>query len=402
MDINLIEKKLEKKFKELEDIALFNQQKVLDAFKKNKVSLANFNGTTGYGYSDVGRETLEKVFATVFKAEAGLVSPHISCGTTALTLTLFGLLRPNDLLLSIADEPYDTLTEVISGERNGSLKDFKIDYKCVPLKNGELDQTQIFKAVKKHKPKVIYLQRSRGYAWRNSILVEEMEPIFSECKKISPNSIIVVDNCYGEFTEKVEPTEVGADVCVGSLIKNPGAGIAPNGAYIVGKENLIDLIAGKLNSPSLKREVGSFEQGYRLFYQGLFLAPHVVKECLKGVMLATSIFSELGFEVLPNINRPLSDIVCSVKFNDRDKLIKFIQTIQFNSPVDSFVLALPWAMPGYTDEVIMASGSFVAGSSIELSADAPIRPPYIAYMQGGLTYEHIKIALTNVLNELNK
>jgi len=402
MDINLIEQSLENKFKNLENIALFNQEKVLNAFKNNKVSLANFSGTTGYGYGDIGRETLEKIFADIFKTEAGLVSPHISCGTTALTLTLFGLLRPNDLLLSIADEPYDTLTEVISGEGNGSLKDFKIDYKFIPLKNGELDSESIFKAVKKHKPKVIYLQRSRGYAWRNSILVEEMQPIFSECKKISPNSIIVVDNCYGEFTQTKEPTEVGADICVGSLIKNAGGGIAPNGGYVVGKEKYVDLIAGKLNSPSLNREVGSFEQGYRLFYQGVFLAPHVVKECLKGVMLVAKVFGELGYEVLPNIDRPLSDIVCSIKFNNKDKLIKFIQTIQFNSPVDSFVLALPWAMPGYTDEVIMASGSFVGGSSIELSADAPIRPPYIAYMQGGLTYEHIKIALKNVLKELVK
>lgn len=402
MDINQIEKSLSKKFAELDELALFNQEKVLNAFKKNKVSVAHFNGTTGYGYSDIGRDTLGQILADIFKAEAGLVSPHISCGTTALTLTLFGLLRPGDLMLSIADEPYDTLKDVISGKGNGSLKDFKINYKYIPLKNRKLNTDKILSMVKELKPKMVYLQRSRGYAWRSSILPEEMEPIFKQIKKISPKSIIVVDNCYGEFTRELEPTEVGADVCVGSLIKNPGAGIAPNGGYVVGKANLIDLIAGKLNSPSLKREVGSFEQGYRLFYQGLFLAPHVVKECLKGVMLASKIFTELGFEVLPRVKDELSDIVCSIKFNDKDKLIKFVQTIQFNSPVDSFVLALPWEMPGYADEVIMASGSFVSGSSIELSADAPIKPPYIAYMQGGLTYEHIKLALTNVVKELEK
>jgi len=398
--ITEIEQKNRKMFAYFEDIALFNQEKVLKAFQKNKVAGRHFAGTTGYGYDDVGRDTLAKVFADVFGAEKAIVSPLFTCGSHAISTALFGLLRPGDVLLSVAGKPYDTLDETIfgkEGENNGSLKDFGVQYTQVDLKDGVLDEKTILRAVSEKKPKVVYLQKSRGYAWRNSISVAEMAKLFTKIRKIDANCFIMVDNCYGEFTEKQEPIEVGADVAVGSLIKNPGGGLAPTGGYIAGTTRAIDLIAGRFTSPSLGLAVGSYENGYRNFYHGLFLAPHTVLQALKGTLLIGTVMESLGHEVFPASNQKTFDIVKSIQMKSKEELIKFVQMIQKLSPVDSFAVPMPWAMPGYTDEVIMAAGTFVAGSSIELSCDSPIRKPYIAYLQGGLTYEHAKLVALELL-----
>ncbi len=394
------ESMIKPQFEEIERISLVNQAKVLGAFKKLKIALRHFSGTTGYGYDDIGRDTLCDLYASVFGAEKAIVSQNITCGSHALKVALYGLLRPGDTLLSVTGKPYDTLDETIFGTTidNGSLKDFGIKYEQIDLLGAKLDSAKILEAAKKN-PKVIYFQRSKGYAWRDAMSVKEFGDMFKAIRKVNKSSIIMVDNCYGEFVEEQEPSDVGANVVVGSLIKNPGGGIVATGGYIVGDRDAIDMIASSYTSPSLKLEVGSNELGYRLIYQGLFLAPHTVSQALKGSLLIGAVMTKLGYDVMPKVDSKMYDIIRSVKFNKKEELIAFCKEIQANSPIDSYVTPEPWAMPGYTSEVIMAAGTFVQGASIELSCDAPIREPYILYLQGGLTYEHVKLALIGCLEK---
>ena len=398
--IEICEEKLQPYFKQLEEIALFNQNKVLQAFKDKKIALRHFNGTNGYGYDDNGRDTLAKVYAQVFDAEKAIVSPNIVSGTHALTLGLFGILRPNDIFLSITGKPYDTLDETINGSQIGSLKDFGVRFESIELENGIINYPKIKDFICKNTVKMVYLQRSRGYEWRNALSISEIKKAVDFLREIGFNGCIFVDNCYGEFVEKQEPTSVGADVIAGSLIKNPGGGLAVTGGYLAGKEKYITLIENRLTSPSIGGEVGSYAYGYQYFYQGFFIAPHVVLQALKGNMLFGAVMKEKGYETSPNAYSIPYDITRSVKLPTEQKLIDFIQSIQSFSPVDSFVTLYPWDMPGYNHQVIMAAGCFVQGSSLELSADAPIKEPYIAYLQGGLTYEHCKIVLNDILNKI--
>ena len=396
MDIKLIEQceeQLKDQFKIAEDTALYNQKKVLDAFKKNKVALRHFSGSTGYGYGDEGRDVLNRLVADIFGAEAAICSPLIVSGTHAISLCLYGVLRPGDAVLSVTGEPYDTLTDVIRGKDNGSLSDYGIRFISVGLKNGKFDKEKIADILKREKPAMVYLQRSRGYEWREALSIDDIAEMVIFLRKQGFGGCIMLDNCYGEFIEKREATEVGVNLMAGSMIKNPGGGIAPTGGYIAGDKKYVDAVFNRLTAPSIGAEVGSYFAGYQYFYQGLFIAPHTVLQAVKGAMLTAAVLSAAGYETSPTAGELPKDIITSVKFGDKDKLISFIQAIQENSPIDSFVEVLPWDMPGYEDQVIMAAGCFVQGSSIELSADAPIRPPYIAYMQGGLTYEHCKLAL---------
>ncbi len=393
-----IENELADQFKRIDDIAFYNQKKVLNAFKECKVSSQCFSGTTGYGYGDLGRDRLGEVFAKTFNTQKAIVSPHLTCGTHTISTVLYGLLRHGDMLLSITGLPYDTIQSTIFGKGNSSLEDYGIIYKQIDLKeDSSFDVEKISKLVKKYKPKVVYLQRSKGYTNRKALAPSDMEEVFKLIKKLSPNSFIVVDNCYGEFVDKLEPTDVGADVIMGSLIKNPGGGLAQTGGYIAGSEKAIDLIATRYTNPSLKLEVGSYEMGYRMFYQGFFLAPHVVAQSLKGALLIGAVMEEKGFKVSPSNDIIMQDIVKAVSFDKAEDLIKFVQTVQTSSPVDGYVVPMPWDMPGYKDQVIMAAGTFVGGASIELSCDGPIRKPYIAYIQGGLTYEHVKVLAEKLL-----
>lgn len=384
-------------FKRLDQISLHNQKKVIDAFGDNGLALRHFNGTSGYGSDDAGRQTLNKVVAKVFGADKALVSPLIVSGTHAITLALFGVLRPNDRVLAVTGQPYDTLKDVIYKENVGSLKDFGVTFDTVDLKNNDFDTEKIIKYLTNNKVKMVYIQRSRGYAWRPALSIAQIERVCKLVKKVSPDSVIFCDNCYGEFVETLEPTQVGVDYCAGSFIKNIGGGIAPTGGYIVGRGDLIDLVAGRLTAPSIGDEVGSYTPGYRLFFQGLFLAPHIVNQALKTSTLFSSVLSDCGYEVTPKVGDHLGDIVCSIRLNDPDKAIAFCQAVQQTSPVDGFVVPEPWEQPGYTDKVIMAAGCFVQGASIELSCDGPIREPYIVYLQGGLTIEHGILALERVL-----
>lgn len=393
-------KKTVKRFEKLDEISLNNQKKVISAFAKHKVSLRHFNGTSGYGLDDVGRDTLCEVVADFFGAEKALVSPHIASGTHALTLALFGVLRPNDVVLSVTGEPYDTLSDVIYKKGIGSLADFSVKFDNIPLVEGDFDYKSIKSYLTENDVKMVYIQRSRGYAWRLALSMAQIDKLCKFVRDINPNCIIMCDNCYGEFVETLEPTQVGCDMCAGSFIKNIGGGIAPTGGYVVGRADLMDLVAGRLTSPSIGGEVGSYTAGYRLFYQGVFCAPHVVNQALKTCLLFSTALSELGYEVLPKLNDHLGDIVCSVKLNNGDKLVKFCQAVQSVSPVDAYVAPIPWEQPGYNDAVIMAAGCFVQGSSIELSCDGPMREPYIAYIQGGITLEHGIIALEQVLDKL--
>lgn len=399
MTIQQIENDLKEQFSQIDEISFFNQKKVIEAFRENRVSTNMFAGTTGYGYDDKGRDTLCKLFADVFGGEAGIVSPLLTCGTHTISTALFGLLRPGDYLLSITGDLYDTLEETLLGKGNGSLQDFGVKYEKVELDENEFDFDKIQKRVKKLKPKVVFIQRSRGYSARKALSVEQIGKACQFVKKNCPNCFVVVDNCYGEFVEKTEPTQHGADVIVGSLIKNAGGGLAPTGGYIVGTKKAIDLISKRFTCPSLGMEVGSFEMGYRLFYQGLFMAPHIVAQALKGSLLIGKVMEEKGYKTLPETDQPSSDIIRSIVMGNEQDLIKFVQTIQKFSPVDSFVTPMPWDMPGYDDQVIMAAGTFVGGASIEMSCDSPIRAPYIAYFQGALTYEHAK-AVAEELNNL--
>lgn len=400
--IEIAETKAKAAFDEIESRALFNQKKVLDAYRNARISYYHFNPTSGYGYSDAGREKLSEVFAEVFGAESAIVSPNIVSGTHALTIAMFGLLKSGDLLLSATGSPYDTLQEVISGKDNGSLADYEINYDEIQLKDGGIDREALESYVREKKPTVVMLTRSRGYAWRDALTTADIAAAADIIKRNSPKSVVLVDNCYGEFVETREPTQCGADVIVGSLIKNAGGGLAPTGGYIAGKSDLIAKIGYRLTSPSIGNEVGSYAASYMPFFQGLFLAPIVTKNALKSAILASNVFTELGFEALPEPGKMPGDIICSIKFNAPEPMINFIQSIQYLSPVESYATPEPWDMPGYTDQVIMAAGTFVQGASIELSADGPVRAPYIAYLQGALTYEHGKLAISEFLSRYDK
>lgn len=387
-------------FKKLDDIAFFNQNKVLEAFREIGVSPRHFFPSTGYGYDDSSRDTLNKLFANIFKTEDAIVSPLIASGTHALTIALFGLLKPKDLMLCISGKPYDTLDEVIFGVNNGSLKDYLIEYNQIDLKDNKIDIETLDLKLQTVKPKIVYLQRSRGYEWRDALSISDIELAVKTVRKHYSDVLIVLDNCYGEFVEKIEPTEIGVNVMIGSLIKNAGGGIAPTGAYIVGDKKSIEDISFRLTSPSIGKEVGSYNSSYVPFYQGVFLAPTVVRNAIKGAILVGFVFEKLGYEVSPKLDSLPKDIIRAIKFKTEEELIAFCQAVQYASPVDSNVTPYPWDMPGYNHQVIMAAGTFIQGASIELTADSPIKAPYIAYMQGGLTYEHIKIALINCLEFL--
>ena len=390
--------KLQAQFERIDNVALCNQQKVLNAFYEYGIELRHFYGTSGYGYDDVGRDALNKVFAKVFGTEDAIVTPRFTCGTHAISTTLFSLLKSGDSALSISGKVYDSLHGVIKGE--GSLEEFGISFDCVDLIDGQFDFETIKYVLASRKIQMVYIQRSRGYDDRNALSIEQIEKACSFVKTISPDTFIMVDNCYGEFTAEKEPIEVGADVCVGSLIKNLGGGIAPTGGYVCGTQKLVNLVWRRFSTPTLLGEVGSFELGYRLFYQGLFLAPHTVAQALKTIYLFAQCLTDAGYDVTPSPDQIYGDIVLSVKLQDRVKLIDFCQAIQSQSPVDARAVPTPWAMPGYSDEVIMAAGCFVQGSSIELSCDGPMRPPFIAYLQGGVTFEHGIIACGAVLDRL--
>lgn len=387
-------------FDEISETALYNQEKVLNSFFKNKVNYSHFNPTTGYGYDDIGRDNLNRIFADVFGAEDALVSPLIANGTHALTLALFGLLRPGDLLYSIAGKPYDTLDDVINGEGNGSLKEFGIKYIYTDFYDSGFDLEAIKQVLTEQDPKVVFIQRSKGYLWREALSIEAIAAIIGFIRNLKPDVIIMVDNCYGEFTEKKEPCEVGADLAVGSLIKNPGGGIAPTGGYIVGRKSVIEQISYRLTAPSLGSEVGSYAAGYRLFYQGLFMAPSVVSNVLKFNVVASKVLTECGCKTMPESGKRPYDIINSVKFDTATELIEFCRIIQSVSPIDSYVTPEPWDMPGYPHQVIMAAGTFVQGASLELTADGTVREPFVAYLQGGLTYEHCILALEKVLSKM--
>lgn len=399
--IEKAEKIAETLFKVIDgDIALYNQKKVLDAFREHRVATRHFTSTTGYGYDDIGRDTLCNVFATVFGAESAIVSPNLVSGTHALTVALFGLLRPNDTLLCITGAPYDTLREVIGGDNIGSLKDYGVKYDEIALKDYQIDYDAIGSYLENNSPKVVMITRSRGYEWRDALSIADIEKTINFVRKYNKNAVIMVDNCYGEFIDKLEPTQVGADIAVGSLIKNAGGGIAPTGGYIVGKKQWVEQIGYRLTAPSIGMEVGSYNSSYMPFYEGLFLAPATVANAVKGTVLACIALNLMGFEVKPNPMTLPKDVICSIKFNTAEELITFIQGVQYSSPIDSYVTPEPWAMPGYDHEVIMAAGTFVQGASIELSADAPIKEPYIAYLQGGLTYQHFRIALSECIDRI--
>lgn len=407
MDIKELSDKCEKEliseYKLIDDICEYNSNKVLNAFINNRVSESHFNSTTGYGYNDLGREVIEKIYSEVLKGEDALVRSQFISGTHALTVTLFALLRPNDTLLSITGKPYDTLEEVIGiVDNSSSLKSYNINYEQIDLINDDFDYDLIEKRLKESFIKLIEIQRSKGYSTRKSISISKLERVISFIKNISPSTIIMIDNCYCEFVNKKEPLEVGADIIVGSLIKNLGGGITPNGAYICGGKDLIELCASRLNVPGEGKEVGPSLGMNKLLLQGLFLAPSVVKSSVKTAIFTSKMLEELGYQVEPRHNDERVDIVQNIIFNDPDKLIKYCQGIQSASPIDSYVKPVPWDMPGYTDKVVMASGSFTQGSSIELSCDGPIRSPYIAYQQGSLTYEYGKIAVIKAISEINK
>lgn len=376
-------------------------EELLNIFHKNNVSTSHFDSTTGYGYGDQGREVIEKVYAELFKAEDALVRTQFISGSHALTVALFSILRPNDILLSITGTPYDTLHEVIGIKDNpSSLKSFNINYEQIDLINNEFDTEKILTCLKNKSIKMIEIQRSKGYSTRKTISIEQIAKIIKEIRQVDQNVIIMIDNCYCEFVEKTSPIEVGADIVVGSLIKNLGGGIATNGAYIVGKKDLITLAAERLNLPGEGKEVGPTLNMNRQIIQGLFMAPSVVASSLKTAVFTSYLLEKLGYEVEPKYNEYRSDIVQNIIFHNREDLIKYVQGIQLASPIDSNALPLPWDMPGYADQVIMASGSFTQGSSIELSADGPIRPPYIAYQQGSLTYEYGKLGVIKAIEYL--
>lgn len=396
-------KELKPRFEVIDEVAEYNQLKVLKAMQKNQVSEACLLGTTGYGYNDIGRETLEAVYADVFHAEGALVRPQITCGTHALQLALMSNLRPGDEILSPVGKPYDTLEEVIGiRPSKGSLAEYGISYKQVNLlSDGEFDFEGIKQAISE-KTKLVTIQRSKGYETRPTLSVKRIGELIAFVKNIRSDIICMVDNCYGEFVETIEPTDVGADMCVGSLIKNPGGGLAPIGGYIVGKKECVENAAYRLTSPGLGKEVGASLGILPAFFQGFFLAPTVTAGALKGAIFAANIYEKLGFKVVPNGSESRHDIIQSVSFGMAEGVIAFCQGIQSAAPVDSHLTVEPWDMPGYDAKVIMAAGAFVSGSSIELSADGPIKPPYAVYFQGGLTWQHAKYGIMNSLEHIVK
>ena len=395
----LVLKDIDLHLKETDDIAEFNQLKVISAM--NDVGLSDFHlhDSTGYGYGDMGRDIIEQIYAEVFKAEDALVRPQIVSGTHAIALCLFGILRPGDELLSVVGTPYDTLKDVIAGENCGSLKDFNINYSEAPLKQGKPSYKNIAEKIN-DRTKMALIQRSRGYSLRPSLTIDEIEQLIKFIKSKKKDIIIFVDNCYGEFVEEKEPIEIGADLCAGSLIKNPSGGIAPTGGYVVGKRDLVELCSYRLNAPGLGKNSGPSISTNRLNLQGFYFAPYVVGQALKGAIFASALLEKAGFEVSPKQDEKRGDIVTAIVFNDKDLLINFCRGIQKAGPVDSMVTPEPWDMPGYDHQVIMAGGSFIQGSSIELSADGPIREPYAAFIQGGLTFAHAKVGLLKALQEI--
>lgn len=397
------EKELEEEYKKIDKICEFNSNKVLNAFKKNKVSETHFSQTTGYGYGDTGRDTLENVYSDIFKSEDSLVRSQIISGSHALTVTLFGLLRPGDTMLSITGKPYDTLDEVIGIKENeSSLKSFGINYKQIDLINNEFDYEKIKETLQNNNIKLIEIQRSKGYSTRKSITISSLEKIIKYIKNIDDKVIIMIDNCYCELVSTKEPIEIGADIVVGSLIKNLGGALAPNGGYITGKKNLIKLVSERLTLPGEGKEVGPTLGINKSLYQGLFMAPYIVSSSLKTAVFTSYVMEKLGYKVEPRYCDERADIVQNIEFNDAEKLIKYCQGIQMGSPIDSYVLPQPWDMPGYSDKIIMAAGTFTQGSSIELSCDGPLKPPFIAYQQGSVTYEYGKLGVIEAIKNLYK
>ncbi len=401
--VNLAEAGVRSEFDKINKLCETNTMKVLEAFQTNQVSEVHFNETTGYGYDDVGRETIEKIFSQIFGTEDALVRGQFISASHALNVTLFGLLRPRDTLLSISGKPYDTMDEVIGIRDNpSSLKSFGVKYEQIDLIDNDFDYNAIQERVARNDVKVIEIQRSRGYSLRKSITLDKIEKAIRTIRKVNESAIIMIDNCYGEFTNEQEPSNLGADILVGSLIKNLGGGIAPNGAYVVGRKDLIQLVAERLTLPGEGRDVGPTLGMNKKILQGLFLAPSVVASSLKTAILTSKVMQNLGFNVDPNWDEQRSDIVQTIQFDDREKLIKYCQGIQMGSPIDSNSIPIPGDMPGYTDQVIMAAGAFTQGSSIELSCDAPLRPPHVAYQQGGLTYEYGKLGVMKAVENLLK
>ena len=388
------ESALDMVFRRIDAIEMAVQQRVLSAFWDERVSARHFAPTNGYGYDDIGRDTLDRVFAKALQAESALVRPQFVNGTHAIFTALAGLVEPGDTILSITGEPYDTLVEAIGfrGDAPNSLRRMGVGFRKIELlENGSVDLDSI-RALDDSSIKIVFAQRSRGYAWREALGMQSLEQAFAVARERFPNAVILVDNCYGEFVESGEPTAHGADLIAGSLIKNPGGGLAPTGGYVAGKKELVERVAQRLTVPGMGGEVGSYAGDYRLFYQGLFLAPHVTAQCVKGAALFARVFELLGLPTMPASDALRSDIIQAVQFQDADSLVRFCQSIQKAAPVDSYVSPEPWDMPGYEDQVVMAAGTFVQGATTELSADGPVRPPYTAYVQGSLTYAHARIA----------
>ncbi|MBQ7476452.1 MAG: methionine gamma-lyase family protein [Selenomonadaceae bacterium] len=394
---------VEEIFQRVDEISTFNTKKVLDAMRELKISDAHFKTSTGYAYGDIGREKLEELFAKIFRAESALVRTQFVSGTHALATVLFGILRPNDEMISLTGAPYDTMQTVIGHavESKGSLKEFGVGYREIELTDGKNYFDEIKNSVTA-KTKLALIQKSRGYSTRKTLTNVDIEKICAAVKSANPNCTIFVDNCYGEFVERCEPTEVGADIVAGSLIKNIGGGLAPTGGYVVGKKNLVELAAYRLTAPGMGAELGASLGTPRLLYQGLFLAPHVTAQALKAAIFASGIFSRLGYKTFPAVDETRGDIIQAIELNCAEKLISFCRAIQKFSPVDSYAVPEAWDMPGYEDKVIMAAGTFVQGASIELSADGPLRPPYAVYLQGGLTFEHALIALLEVVGSIDR
>ncbi|RSK27114.1 methionine gamma-lyase family protein [Bacillus sp. HMF5848] len=400
--IERVEQKIQPALQAIDKNIEYHQYRVLQAFRNNKISEGHFIPSTGYGYDDVGRDTLEKLYADVLGGEAGLVRPQIISGTHAITVALFGVLRPGDELLYITGKPYDTLDEIVGlrGQDNGSLKDFNISFNYVALQEDGMINYEAVKQAIKRDTKMIGIQRSKGYANRPSFNIQEIENMIKFVKSLKEDVIVFVDNCYGEFVEDKEPCHVGADLMAGSLIKNPGGGIAKTGGYIVGTQRLVELCAYRMTSPGIGAEAGPSLYSLQEMYQGFFLAPHVVGQALKGALFTSCLLGELGLTTSPSWNQPRTDLVQAVQFDDKDRMIAFCQAVQYASPINAHFRPEPNYMPGYEDDVIMAAGTFIQGSSMELSADGPIRPPYIAYVQGGLTYAHVKIAVSLAVDKL--
>lgn len=400
--VSKVEEKIVLKHKQVDQRIESNQYRVIKSFQKYQVSDSHFIPSTGYGYDDIGRDTLEKVYADVLGGEAALVRPQIISGTHAISISLFGMLRPNDELLYITGKPYDTLEEIVGlrGSGVGSLKEFNISYNTVHLtKEGSIDFAAVNKAMNSN-TKMIGIQRSKGYATRPSFTIEQIKEMISFVKEINPNVVVFVDNCYGEFVEDLEPCHVGADLMAGSLIKNPGGGLAKTGGYIVGKKEYVEACSYRMTSPGIGAEAGASLYSLQEMYQGFFLAPHVVGQALKGAIFTSAILEEIGLNTYPKWDCERTDLIQSVQFDDRDMMVAFCQSIQYTSPINSHVTPYPAYMPGYEDDVIMAAGTFIQGASIELTADGPLRPPYVAYVQGGLTYSHVKIAICTAIDQL--